>query len=73
MGEEACDEAILPAEGGRVLFVRGGYCRTEVYIGIGKAGEADPDILAVVDGAALKRALRNMQIGEPRERKRRRG
>ena len=65
MGEEAFDEFRLDcADGEHVLYVRGGYQREEVLIGIGRFGEDAPYVLVEVDGAALKRALRNMVIGE---------
>lgn len=73
MGEEAFDETVLSSEDGkRVLFVRGGYSRDEVWIGIGKVGGSDPDVVVCVDGADLKRALRGMVIGSKRRRAKRR-
>ena len=67
MGEEAFDEARLDcADGEHVLYVRGGYQRDEVHIGIGRYGEDAPYVLVEVDGKALKRALRNMVIGKAR-------
>lgn len=70
MGEEAFDEYVLADDTGeQVLFVRGGWSRDEVYIGIGRTGSDDPDNVVAVDGKELKRALRSMVIGTPRRRR----
>jgi hypothetical protein len=73
MGEEACDEFELHAVDGdmkRTLVVRGGYSRDEVYLGICRNAESQPDEIIAVDGRELKRVLRSMVIGEPRKRRR---
>lgn len=72
MGEEAYDEFELQAESGdlkRTLVVRGGYSRDEVYIGICRTKDGQPDEIIAVDGRELKRVLRSMVIGEPRRRR----
>lgn len=72
MGEEAYDEFELAAEhpshadDQRTLVVRGGYSRDEVYIGICRSKDDQPDEIIAVNGKELKRALRAMVIGEPR-------
>ncbi len=71
---EAFDETVIQeiVVGLKQIFVRGGYSRDEVCIGIGKLGGLDPDVLIEVDGAELKRALRKMVIGDHRRRKKKR-
>ena len=71
MGDEAYDEHDLSDVDGsrRTLVVRGGWSRTEIYIGICRSKDDQPDELIAVDGIELKRILRSMQIGEPRRRK----
>ena len=69
MGDEAYDEFELGADvpdDRRTLVVRGGYSRDEVYIGICRSTDAQPDELIAVNGRELKRALRSMVIGGPR-------
>lgn len=69
MGDEAYDEFDLETTDGRSLVIRGGYCRDEVYIGICESKDSQPHELVAVNGAALKRALRSMQIGPQRGRR----
>ena len=66
MGEELFDETVLEELGAgmRTLFVRGGYSRDEVWVGIGKLGGTDPDVVVEVDGATLRDALNSMNIGK---------
>lgn len=68
MGEELFDEIVLEERGAgmRTLYIRGGYSRNEVWVGIGKLGGSDPDIVVEVDGKALRRALASMVIGRTR-------
>jgi hypothetical protein len=76
MGEEAYDEIEIIStdphdpNDRRTLVVRGGYSRDEVYLGICRSVDDQPDEIIAVDGAALKRALRSMVIGTPRRRRR---
>ena len=71
MGEELFDEFDIPALGEgplatcRTLVVRGGYCRTEVYVGIARNAEFQPETIIAVDGEELRRALNSMTIGRP--------
>jgi hypothetical protein len=41
MGEEAFDEVKINCDGGMRLYVRGGYGREEVWLGIGRPTEED--------------------------------
>jgi len=74
VGEEAFDEFELSSvekvgPDTRTLVIRGGYSRDEVYIGICRSADDQPDEIIAVDGAELKRILRSMCIGEQRTRR----
>lgn len=78
MGEEAYDEFELAAENPnhaddrRTLVVRGGYSRDEVYVGICRSKDDQPDEIIAVNGRDLKRALMSMVTGKPHPKRGRR-
>jgi hypothetical protein len=80
MGEEAFDEVEITCEDGMRLYVRGGYGREEVWLGIGRPTEDDiakgypgePALIVELDSdarRALTRAIREMVAKPGRARK----
>lgn len=67
MDKEAYDEIDIPdvSHGSkRTLCIRGGYGRSEVYVGICADAESMPNDLIAVDGRALKKAIDEFHMGE---------
>jgi hypothetical protein len=69
VGEEAFDETIIVADSGS-LFIRGGWGREEVFIGLARGRNDQPDILINLTPLQQKRLVEALRTMRPKRRQR---